>query len=455
MDVDVHASPQSVAGRRPEEAVDGPPRTRAVLAALAVGAAAALVLPLVVLPGASEAVSTGAALMGFGLGWATLYRLSGGARATSQRWAAVLAAAMTASGAALVLLAPPDATLTMLGWVWPPAALGLAAWALVRARRSLRGAGRWLVTAVLVVLAAASVGATVQDVVAVRTEHAHPAPGVLHDVGGHALHLDCRGSGAPTVVLLNGLGEFSASWSRVVDGVEPTTRVCAYDRAGQGWSADADGPPQDGVAAVEDLRALLASAGERGPFVLAGHSMGGPYAMVHAARHPTDVAGMVLLDSASPDQFTDLPDYPLQYALMRRAYGVLPTLARLGLGPLLAGSGLPAEDAATVEAISATPRAATNSRDELTVLPDVLRQARDLTSLGHMPLVVLTSTENAQDTDGWTEAQERMAALSPDVDRVEVATSHAGVVDTPRGAAASVAAIRSVVAAVRDGSPTS
>src|SRR5687768_13566354 len=102
MDVDVHASPQPVAGRRPEEAVDGPPRTRAVLAALAVGAAAALVLPLVVLPGASEAVSTGAALMGFGLGWAALYRLSGGARARSQRWAAVLAAAMTASGAALV-----------------------------------------------------------------------------------------------------------------------------------------------------------------------------------------------------------------------------------------------------------------------------------------------------------------------------------------------------------------
>jgi pimeloyl-ACP methyl ester carboxylesterase len=354
-----------------------------------------------------------------------------------------------------VLLAPRDAALTVLGWVWPPAALALAAWALVGARRSLRGVGRWLVTVVLVLLAAASVGATVQDVVAVRARRAHPAPGVLHDVGGHALHLDCRGSGAPTVVLLNGLGEVSASWSRVVEGVEPTTRVCAYDRAGQGWSVDADGPPQDGVAAVEDLRALLAAAGERGPFVLAGHSTGGLYAMVQAARHPADVAGMVLLDSASPDQFTDLPNYPLQYAVMRRAYGILPTLARLGLGPLLTGSALPAEDAATVESVSTTPRAASNSRDELTALPDVLRQARRLTSLGHKPLVVLTSTENAQDTDGWTQAQEHMAALSSDVDHVEVATNHAGVVDTPRGSAASVSAIRSVVAAVRDGSPTS
>ena len=308
-------------------------------------------------------------------------------------------------------------------------------------------------TVVLVLLAVASVGAMVQDVVAVRTRHAHPAPGALHDVGDHALHLDCRGHGAPTVVLLNGLGEFSASWSRVVDGVRPTTRVCAYDRAGQGWSSDVDSP-QDGVAAAVDLHDLLAVAGEHGPFVLAGHSVGGPYAMVYAEQYPAEVGGMVLLDSTSPRQLTDLPDYPLQYALMRRAYGVLPTLARLGLGPVLAGSGLPAEDAATVEAFSATPRAASNGRDELTVLPDVLRQARRLTSLGQLPLVVLTSADNARDTDGWAEAQEHLAALSTRTRHLEVATSHAGVVDTPRGSAASVAAIASVVTVVRGASGT-
>lgn len=171
--------------------------------------------------------------------------------------------------------------------------------------------------------------------------------------------------------------------------------------------------------------------------------------MVYAAKFPDDVAGLVLLDSTSPDQFAEMPAYPRQYALMRRAYGVLPTLARLGLGPLLSHSALPAEDAATVDAMSATPRAASSSRDGFTMLPETLRQARDLTSLGHLPLVVLTSTESARDTDGWAHAQDRMAALSTDAQHREVGTSHAGVVDTPRGAAASVDAIAAVVAAVR------
>lgn len=429
------------------------PSTRAVLASLAVGAAAALLLVLVLLPGAEEAVTTGSALIGFGLGWAALPRLSGRAHRRSLRWTAVPAVAMTATGAALVLLDPSDAGLTTLGRAWPPVALALAAWTFLRARRSLRGAGRWLVTAVLALLVASSAGATVQGVVAARTRDAHPAPGVVLEVRGHALHLDCRGHGTPTVVLFNGLGELSASWARVVDGVEPTTRVCAYDRAGQGWSADVD-QPQDGVAAAADLHALLAAAGERGPFVLAGHSIGGPYAMVYAQQYPAEVAGMVLLDSTSARQFSDMPAYPTQYALMRRAYGVLPSLARLGLGPLLVGSALPAEDAATVDAMSATPRAASNSRDELTALPDVLRQAQRLTSLGDLPLAVLTSTETARDTDGWAEAQDRMAALSTRADHREVATPHAGVVDTPRGSAASVSAIASVVADVRAGSTT-
>ena len=75
-------------------------------------------------------------------------------------------------------------------------------------------------------------------------------------MGGHRLYLDCRGHGGPTVVLFNGLGEVTASWARIVPQVDATTRVCAYDRAGQGWSGDVDGA-QDGVTAANDLHRLL------------------------------------------------------------------------------------------------------------------------------------------------------------------------------------------------------
>ena len=92
----------------------------------------------------------------------------------------------------------------------------------------------------------ASVGATNENVTLLRDHDAYPAPGQTYEVGGHRLHLDCRGQGGPTVVLFNGLGEISASWARITDQVGATTRVCAYDRAGQGWSEDA-AAPQDGV----------------------------------------------------------------------------------------------------------------------------------------------------------------------------------------------------------------
>ncbi|MFC7723647.1 hypothetical protein ACFQW6_00920 [Nocardioides sp. GCM10028917] len=123
----------------------------------------------------------------------------------------------------------------------------------------------------------------------------------------------------------------------------------------------------------------------------------------------------------------------------------------MGLGAALAGSHLPADDAAPVDAMSATPRAGRKARDELSMLPIVFEQARALTSLSDRPLVVLTSAENARDSDGWTEAQEEMAGLSSNAVRRDAATSHAGIVEDANGAAASVEAIASVIRAVRTG----
>ena len=425
--------------------------TAAVVISLAVGVAAAAVLTLLVFPGATEGVSTGAALLGFGLGWAALRALSA-RTARPQRWATVPAVALASTGAALIASAPSDHTLEALTWMWPPLALALTGWTFVMMRRNLAGAGRWLLSATLLVFAAAAVGAGARQVSTEPFPAAHPAPGATFSVNGHDLHIDCRGNGSPTVVLFSGLGEFSASWARIVDGTAPTTRVCAYDRPGQGWSDDLR-EPQDAGAATSDLHALLEDAGETGPFVLVGHSIGGPYAMTYAHQHPDDVAGMVLLDSTSPHQFTAIPSYPREYAFMRRAYGVLPTLARLGLGPVLVGSHLPADEARPVDDMNTSPRAARNSRDEVSMLPEVFEAAQQLTTLGDRPLAVLTSTETAHDTDGWTDAQNQLAALSTVAVHHDVNASHQGMVEDPAGATASIRAITSVVQAIRTHTP--
>lgn len=423
--------------------------SRVVAAALLAGAVSALVLSLVVFPGATESVVTGSILVGFGAGWAVLAVLS--ARLTDQAltWARVPAVAMTSTGAVLMVFTPQDDTLTWLTWVWAPALIGLTMWMTLRMRRTVTGRGRWLLTPVFVVLALAGVGALAQTITTERDRDAYPAPGSLYAVGDHRLHLDCHGEGGPTVVLFNGLGEISASWAKVVDQLASESRVCAYDRAGQAWSDDVTGA-QDGIAAAEDLHALLETAGESGPFVLVGHSIGGPYAMTFAATYADDVAGMVLLDSSSPRQLTDIPSYPVQYAVMRRGYAVLPLLARVGLGGLVAaGSGYPADVADRLHAMTSTPRAARNARDEIAMVPTVFEQAQALTELDDHPCVVLTASATADKAEGWSAAQDRIAELSTTCVRRDVVSSHQGMVDGRTGSRESARAIDEVVAAVR------
>jgi hypothetical protein len=308
------------------------PAGRAIVGSVVAGAVVALVLVVVVFPGATEATSTGALLLGFGFGWALMASLTVRRTRQPQRWAVVPAVAMAATGAALVTFNPGDQMLSVLTWVWAPLMITLTVWMFVQMRCSVTGNARWVLVPVLAVLALASVGALYGNVAVGNDRSTFAAPGKLYDVGTHRLHLDCHGNGSPTVVLSNSLGGISAGWARITAPVAVTTRVCAYDRAGQGWSEES-ASPRDGVQSANELHTLLEKAGEHGPYVLVGHSTGGTYAMTYAARYPDQVAGMVLVDSSSPEQFTRMPAFSGQYQMMRRTYGLLPTLSRIGSLP--------------------------------------------------------------------------------------------------------------------------
>src|SRR4029077_7273056 len=115
------------------------------------------------------------------------------------------------------------------------------------------------------------------------------------------LHLNCQGSGRPTVVVENGLGDFSFDWVLVAARVSRFTRICTYDRAGYAWS-DPGPKPRSFAQLNLELRDALAGLGERPPFVLVGHSFGGPVVRSFAGAYPDRVAGMVLVDSVFEDQ---------------------------------------------------------------------------------------------------------------------------------------------------------
>ena len=163
-------------------------------------------------------------LLGFAFGWALLAVLSVRFTDQPQRWAVAPAVFFAVAG--LISLLPTGSVVQkVFGWVWPPLLLGLVVWMIIRARRQLRSrTRRWIVYPLLTLLALASIGGGYETVRESIDATAYPPPGQLIDVGGHRLHLNCTGSGSPTVVLEPGLGEVSPAmgWiAPVVAGVTP------------------------------------------------------------------------------------------------------------------------------------------------------------------------------------------------------------------------------------------
>lgn len=236
-------------------------------------------------------------------------------------------------------------------------------------------------------------------------------PGKLVAVDGVQIHIHCLGSGAPTVVIDAGNGSYSLEWTPIQERLSRSVRVCTFDRPGYGWSEP--GPqPRDGAQVVKELHALLATAGETGPYVLVGHSLGGVHVRLFAAQYPQEVAGMVLVDTAFPLEIT--PEFEAQMQSSIGFYQVMHLLSGSGvlriLGPL-GGEGALPETARKLPAglqdayvnLLLDPKHYRTAMDEMGQLPQTFRQTSDALAskpldrqpLGDLPLIVLTAGQMA------------------------------------------------------------
>ncbi len=328
--------------------------------------------------------------------------------------------------------------------------------------RWIRRAGLVLVT---IIAFAVLVGAGYEEIGRRRAASEFPVEGQLIDIGGRRLQLDCRGSGTPTVVFESGLDlSGSESWASVHDSIAGTTRACAYSRAGIMWS-DASRDAQTGKQVAEDLHSALAKAAERPPFVMVGHSLGGPYIMIYTKYFGADVAGLVFVDPSHPDQvsrFRSLTPVTLSESI--NSYRLPSRFGRFGI--VRKATAVDSAPPQSVHSARATAAYASTSLPAMIKVADAfdetLAEAGTFRQLGERPIFILTATAplsaDVLTTLKMTAAEgrvykERWLAMHDDVATWSTRSQHQSV-DAGHGIqyerpSVVIAAVRAVVDSVR------
>lgn len=258
--------------------------------------------------------------------------------------------------------------------------------------------GRAAIGLVVFLAIAMLAGAIYQAAASASDSKKYPPPGKLYDMGGRKSHLYCTGEGSPIVILEAGAGLPSITWFMVQEKVAEFTRVCSYDRPGFGWSKTASGPlSSDQVAA--DLHQLLKTAGVPGPYILVGHSDGGVYVRAYASQYPSEVLGIVLVDSSHESQNLRFPAKFQEYSQRQNLttqlcqyvspFGAfrLVKLWNLMLPETIESSDMGKAVIATLYRNSYCKAA----YDELIAASEMLSQPEGPASLGDLPLIVLSA----------------------------------------------------------------
>ena len=321
--------------------------------------------------------------------------------------------------------------------------------------RLLRRIGFGLLIGLAALVCLAGTGLVYQATATVIDRRTFAPAGRLVDIDGYRMHLHCTGAGSPTVILESGAGAPTSVWAWVQPAVAERTRVCSYDRAGLGWS-DSGPHPRDASSIARELHDLLLRAGESGPFVVAGHSLGGQYAIMFAELYAPDTAGLVLIDAQHPDTMFRLPAAQAIERQQQQQIKLLIVLSRLGLVRLF--NMAPADSRLPVEAQTAMNRTK-NSTDiviamnaEMQAISTNRIQLGSAGGLGPTPVTVLSATDHGTpELEGYTLGLQReLAALSTNSNHVIVTgADHASLVSDQHDAEPTIAAISDLIQLVR------
>jgi pimeloyl-ACP methyl ester carboxylesterase len=319
---------------------------------------------------------------------------------------------------------------------------------------------KWLSISLLVLLI---LGFVYQTIASEMDKTAYPVRGQRYPVNGHQMNIYCTGEGSPTVVLEAGGVANSLWWYRVQGELEKHTRVCAYDRAGQGWSEPATGS-RDALTLVTELHSLLGQAGIPAPYVMVGHSFGAILTRIYAQQYPEQISGIVLVDSGLliPKQFATQSDFEswkssndiLQALLwgMTR-FGVI----RLTMPATFQGWGFPADTVGELAALRSSNQVFDSDYAERLPTRWALNEASaPAEHLGNLPMIVLWGTEglnfSTADLEHLHDLQREIATYSTNsVSRNVEGADHGTILGKAQYAAQVSDAVLDVIEVARSG----
>lgn len=213
---------------------------------------------------------------------------------------------------------------------------------------------------------------------------------------GRRLHHVVLGEGAPTAVFESGMGASRCSWGAVAPEVASRATAVVYDRAGLGRSPR-DARPRTLDRAVDDLEDLLIGL-DAAPFVLVGHSYGGPIVRALCDRRPDLVAGVVLVDQTDEDCPLYFEGSAMQQ--QRSMVRLMPWAARVGLLRLVlsrAARRLPTGVRAELAEEDGSVEATRAMASELEPFADDLSRLRDHPlATPAVPVTLITGTAPAR-----------------------------------------------------------
>lgn len=289
--------------------------------------------------------------------------------------------------------------------------------------------------AAVIPVVAAAASATYQRLGERRERRRFPPLGEMVDLGGRRLQVIRSGTADPVVIVQPSLGTSALEWVRVqrILAKRSDATVIAVDRGGLGWSDPAPWPRTPATMA-DELDMLITALGVTGPVMLAGHSVGGLVARLFAARHPEQVARLILVDSTHEDYSRVLPRFDPSIGTRDQWAQVLHwRLRMLGLHRLRATLGqvpdlrADAERETPADLVEAHIARCLTGAFRRAVVQETLgliygttplrREARDL---GDLPVTVVTAGPNGRDTwfEGWLQLQADFLTMSTHTEQV-------------------------------------